>query len=240
VRPRLLVLRSGERPFTAGLVPGLDLLERRTHDLTTLSPASPIAPFDLVLFTSGAAVERFLARGDLAPLLERSGVYGVGPATARILRGRGVASVRDGGGSARALLECLPEDLVGSRVLLPRGDDADNDLPAGLEARGAEVVTLTLYRKKRLPYDPALDEAIASRPPAAFFATSPDAARWLFDGMSRESAARLRRTPAIALGPPTAYALSENGVERVEIARPATFESAARLAVRLAGGPPAT
>jgi uroporphyrinogen-III synthase len=92
----------------------------------------------------------------------------------------------------------------------------------------------------RLPYDPSLDDAIASRPPAAFFATSPDAARWLFEGMSRESAARLRSTPAIALGPPTASALSENGVERVEIARPATFESAARLAVRLAGDPPAT
>ena len=234
------MLRSGERPFTAGLVPGLDLLEKRTHDFETLSPESPSAPFDLILFTSGAAVERFFARGDLAPLVERSGVYAVGPATAGILRRRGVASVRDGGGSARALLECLPEDLAGSRVLLPRGDDADDDLPAGLEARGADVETLTLYRKTRLPYDPSLDDALARRPPAAFFATSPDAARWLFDGTSRESAARLRSTPAIALGPPTASALSENGVVRVEIARPATFESAARLAVRLAGDPPAT
>ena len=234
------MLRSGERPFSAGLVPELDLLEKRTHEFETLSPERPTAPFDLVLFTSGAAVERFFARGDLAPFVERSGVYAVGPATAEALRGRGVASVRDGGGSARALLESLPADLAGSRVLLPGGDDGDDSLPAGLGTRGAAVVTLTLYRKTRLPYDPALDAAIATRPPAAFFATSPDAARWLFDGASPESAASLRRTPAIALGPLTASALSESGVERVEIARPATFEAASRLAVRLAADPPAT
>lgn len=239
MRPRLFVLRSGERPFAADLAPELDLVERRTHEFETLSPQAPRGDFDLVLFTSAAAVRRFLARADLAAFARRAGVHAVGPATAEILRAGGLHAV-EGGGSARSLLESLPADLAGSSVLVPRGEDADDDLTAGLAARGAAVVPLTLYRKTRLPWDPALDAAIASFPPAVFFATSPEAARWFFDGASREAAAILRRTPAVALGSPTESALVRRGVRRVEIARPPTFESAGRVAVRLAAAPPAT
>lgn len=239
MRPRLLVLRSGERPFSPDLVPELELFETRTHEFETLSPAAPIGSFDRVLFTSGAAVERFFAREDLARLAGRSRVHAVGPATAAILRDRGVAAVEEGGGSARALLESLSTDLGGSRVLLPRGEGADDGLPAGLALRGAAVVTLALYRKTRLRYDAGLDDAIAGRPPAVFFATSPEAARWFFDGASLESTRRLRGIPAIALGLPTESVLSRRGVARIEIALPATFEAASRLAVRLAAAPPA-
>jgi uroporphyrinogen-III synthase len=241
VKPRLLVLRSGERPFSADLVPELDLLEKRTHEFESLAPDAPGGAFDLVLFTSGAAAERFLARESLAACLsERAAVYAVGPATGALLRRRGVAPVREGGGSVRSLLESLPENLVGARVLLPRGEDADDELPRGLAARGAAVVPVTMYRKTSLPYDPALDEVIGSRPPAVFFATSPSAARWFFDGASPESARRLSRIPAIALGQPTEAALLSHGAQRVSIARPPAFESAARLAVRLAAAPSPT
>lgn len=239
MRPRLLVLRSGERPFSPDLVAELDLLEKRTHEFETLSPGAPGGDFEFVVFTSAAAVERFLARKDLADLAKRSRVHAVGPATAEVLRGRGIASVLEGGGSARSLLASLPPGLAGSSVLLPRGEDADDELPIALAERGAAVVPLTLYRKTRLPWDPGLDDAIASHPPAIFFATSPEAARWLFDGASAESAGRLRRTPAVALGSPTHSVLAERGVARIEIASPPTFESAARVAVRLAAAPPA-
>lgn len=234
MKPRILVLRSGERPFSADLVPELDLLEKRTHDFESLAPDAPDGVFDFVLFTSGAAAERFLAREDLAACLsERAGVYAVGPATGELLRRRGVAPVREGGGSVRSLLENLPEKLAGVRVLLPRGEDADDELPRSLAARGAAVVPVTLYRKTPLRYDPALDEAIGSRPPAVFFATSPAAARWFFDGAS-PAARQVCRVPAIALGESTREALASHGATRVEIARPPTFESASRLAVRLA------
>ncbi len=241
MKPRILVLRSGERPFSADLVPELDLLEKRTHGFESLAPDAPGGVFDLALFTSGAAAERFLSREDLVALLsERAGVYAVGPATGELLRRRGVASVREGGGSVRSLLEDLPENLAGVRVLLPRGEDADDELPSSLAARGATVVPVMLYRKTPLRYDPGLDEAIGERPPAVFFATSPSAARWFFDGASPESARRLRRTPAIALGEPTEAALVSQGTERVSIARPPTFKSAARLAVLLAAAGSAT
>lgn len=241
MKPLLLVLRSGERPFPPELVPGLDLVERRTHDFETLAPPSPEGVFDLVLFTSGSAVRRFLSREDLAARLGGGvGVYAVGPATGELLREGGVAAVREAGGSARALLETLSGDLAGVRILLPRGADADDELPRGLGARGAAVVPLTLYRKTPVKYDPALDEALGSRPPAVFLTTSPSAAAWLFAGASAESARRLCRTAAIALGEPTREALASRGVQRVEIARPPTFESAAGLAVRLAAAVAAT
>ena len=241
MKPLLLVLRSGERPFPPALVPGLDLVERRTHDFETLAPPSPEGEFDLVLFTSGSAVRRFLSREDLAARLAGGArVYAVGPATAELLREGGVAGVREAGGSARALLETMAGALAGVRVLLPRGEDADDALPRGLAQRGAAVLPLTLYRKTPLDYDPTLDEALGGRPPAVFLTTSPSAAAWLFAGASAESARRLRRTAAIALGRPTREALVSRGVQRVEIARPPTFESAALLAVRLAAAGGAT
>lgn len=241
MKPRFLVLRSGERPFSADLVRELDLLEKRTHDFESREAENPRGDFDLVLFTSAAAVERFLAREDFAARLSgRATVHAVGPATAELLRRGGFDTVREGGGSVRSLLESLPESLAGTRVLLPRGEDADDELPRGLAERGATVVPLTLYRKTPVPYDAALDEVIATRPPALFFATSPSAARWLFDRVSPESARRLRAIPAIALGLPTEAVLLSCGAKRVSIARPPTFESAGRLAVRLAAaGPPA-
>lgn len=241
MKPALLVLRSGESPFPADLVPGLDLVERRTHDFETVASEAPPGVFDLVLFTSGAAVRRFLSRTELAALLTGGvRVFAVGPATGELLTARGVAAVREGGGSVRSLLETLPVQLAGLRILLPRGEDADDELPRGLATRGASVVPLTLYRKSPRPHDPALDEVIEKRPPAVYFPTSPSAARWLFSGASAESARQLRRTAAIALGEPTRAALVSCGAERVELARPPTFESAARLAIRLAATAPAT
>ncbi|MEO8348904.1 MAG: uroporphyrinogen-III synthase [Acidobacteriota bacterium] len=240
MKPRFLVLRSGERPFSADLVPELDLLEVRTHDFESLEPDGPAGDFDLVLFTSAPAVERFLVRDQLTGRVGgRTTVYAVGPATAELLRRGGIATVHDGGGSVRSLLENLPKDLAGARVLFPRGEDADDELPRELAARGAGVVTVTLYRKTPVPYDAALDGEIASRPPAVFFATSSSAARWFFDGASPDSAGQLRAIPAVALGEPTEAAFVSYGVERVEIVRPPTFESAARLAVRLAAAGPA-
>lgn len=240
MNPLLLVLRSGERPFVPALAPGMDVLEKRTHDFSSLFPEAPVGVFDMVLFTSGAAVRRFFSREDLVSRLGGAAIHAVGPSTGAVLRGQGVANVRDGGGSARSLLETLPDELAGVRVLLPRGDDAGGELPRGLEARGAAVVPLALYRKAPLAYDTALDAAIAARPPAVWFATSPAAARWFFEGASPESAERVRRTPAVALGRPTGSALASLGVERVSIARPATFESAGRLAARLAAALPPT
>lgn len=119
-------------------------------------------------------------------------------------------------------------------MLLLRGEDADDALPRGLAARGAQVVPVTLYRKTPVARDAVLDEEIASRPVAVCFPTSPSAARWFYESAAPESVRRMSPIPAIALGEPTRATLVSYGVKRVEIARPPTFDSAARLALRLA------
>jgi uroporphyrinogen-III synthase len=237
VKPRLLVVRSGERPFPPELVPALEVVERVTHTIETLHPAPELVSgrFDMVIVTSRATADRLLSRPDLLARLSGSGgAFAVGPATAERLRSELPIEVEEGGGSTRSLLERIPANLAGRRALLPRGDDASGELARELETRGAEVVSLTLYRKIARAYDDSLDPIIVAADLAAFFATSPAAARWLFDGASPEAQDRLRETPGIALGDSTAEALASRRVSRVEIAEPPTFEGVAAVARDLA------
>jgi uroporphyrinogen-III synthase len=231
----LLVVRSGERPFPPELVPALEVVERVTHTIETLHPAPELVSgrFDMVIVTSRATADRLLARPDLLARLS-GGAFAVGPATAERLRSELPIEVEEGGGSTRSLLERIPANLTGRRALLPRGDDASGELARELEARGAEVVPLTLYRKIARAYDDSLDPMLVAADLAAFFATSPAAARWLFDGASPEAQDRLRETPGIALGDSTAEALASRRVSRVEIAEPPTFEGVAAVARDLA------
>ena len=240
--PTLLVVRSGERRFPAPSDGGLEVVERVSHRIEDLSPDSDrfSGPFDLAILVSRAAVERLFGRADLADLVARlpNRLIAVGPATAASLRARVRPSVavEEGGGSAARLLERLPSEMRGSRVLLPRGADSSGELPRELEARGAEVVLLTLYRKIAMPYDRRLDSEIVARRFVAFCATSPSAARWLLTNAAPDACEDLRGTPAIVLGKPTESELARHGVRRIEIAEPPTFESAARRAVSLAAG----
>ena len=109
----------------------------------------------------------------------------------------------------------LPLDLSGSRVLLPRGEDADDALAREIARRGGAVVAVPLYRKVPRPYDPAIDGLVTETGIAVFCATSPSAARWLFDGVSPRARALLRQVPAAVLGESTREELAGRGVARV-------------------------
>jgi uroporphyrinogen-III synthase len=237
VKPRLLIVRSGERAFPSELVPGLEVVERVSHAIETLPGESLTGPFDLAIFTSRPAADRFLAREDLLSTLPGR-VLAVGPATAERFRSGLSVDVEEGGGSVRRMLETLPRNLSGTRVLLPRGEDADPELARELADRGAEVVSLVLYRKVALPYDPELDRTIAAASLVAFCPTSPLAARWLLDRADPAASARLARTIAIALGDATRKALRARRVVRIEVAEPPTFETVARIAAELGGRGP--
>jgi uroporphyrinogen-III synthase len=233
VKLRFLVVRSGERPFPSELVPDLDVVERVSHSIETLAAGSVSGSFDLAIFTSRPAADRFLARDDLLSTLPGR-VLAVGPATAERFRSGLSVDVEEGGGSVRRMLQKLPRSLSNTRVLLPRGEDANPELERELADRGAEVVSLVLYRKVALPYDRELDQSIATASLVAFCATSPSAARWLFGGAGEKAQEYLRRTPAIALGRATRGTIAASRVSRVEIAQPPTFERVARIAAGLA------
>jgi uroporphyrinogen-III synthase len=236
VRPRFLVVRSGGRPFPAELVPDLEIVDRSSHEIVPLDPDPELLEgrYDIAIVTSRTAVERLAELENLRSLVAGRWIA-VGPATADLLRAIVGSAVEDGGGSARRVLERLPPRLEGSRVLLPRGEDANEELADEIGRRGGDVVRLLLYRKVPRRYDSALDALITGTGIASFCPTSPAATRWLFDGASREAAATLRRTVAVALGNSTRDELLLQGATHVEVVDPPTFESAARRAAALAG-----
>ena len=226
MRRAFLFVRSGERPFPASLLPGWDVFEGVSHSIETVDPPPASGTFDLVIVTSRAGADRFVTRPERTSA-GSARVIAVGPATAAGLRAKIDRDVEDGGGSARRVLDRLPADLGGRRVLLPRGSDASDELPRALSARGADVVPLVVYRKRIRPYDGTLDTVVESGRVHVFCATSPSAARWLLDGASPEARKRLLSTTAIALGESTSRTLSAFGVARVEIAELPTLETVA-------------
>jgi len=240
-RPRVLVVRSGARPFAdRGADPGLEIVERVTHQIVSVTlPADAFAePADYVVFTSVTTVERLFTddavRADLLRCLGSGQVVSVGSATAASLRERGVSSAIVGAGSGEAILSRLPADLDGRRILMPCGEDAGIRLPETLVARGARVTRLDVYRKIPAPADPALDREILKRPFAAFCATSPAAAAWLFSERTEPAAQRLRETPAVVLGPSTRRSLETRRVARICTTSEPRFPAAAALLGMLA------
>lgn len=240
-RPRVLVVRSGANPFApVGESAAVEVVEKVSHSIEPVTPPEDEepGPADLVIFTSQVAVERVAAdpllSGLRAAARQASRVAAVGPATAEALRRRGIEPHWVAAGSSEALLEQLPTSLDGWRVLLPCGEDAPPDLAQYLRLRGARVDRLVVYRKAARSRDRDLEREILERPFAAFCATSPSAAGWLFDGLEESAAERLRRTPAVVLGRFTRRFLEAHGVDRIVVAADARFASARRLLEQLA------
>jgi uroporphyrinogen-III synthase len=240
---RVLVVRSGENalPF-APEMEGLEIVEKLSHQIVPLDP--PLDAFDeaadLAVFTSQIAVRRVTEepalRGRFAVAIRRGQIAAVGPATAEALAEAGFPPAIVAQGSAENVLEQIPGRLEGLRVLLPRGEDASEELREGLIHRGARVAPVVLYRKVPRPADLEIGREIVERPFAAFCATSPAAARWLLEGLPAAALARLKKTPAVVLGRFTARFLDSHGVERIEISPEATFGAAAELLAALARG----
>jgi uroporphyrinogen-III synthase len=242
-RPRVLVVRSGEKPFLdAAGEPRVEVVEHVSHDVAPVEPDARRldGPFDLVLFTSRSAVAHgFEGRSGIAlrSLVGTARRGAVGVATAAALRAAGLAPEIVAAGSAEALLAALPTRLDGVRVLLPCGEDASPDLPSGLADRGARVSRCVVYRKVERPPDGALTAELLGSGFAAFCATSPAAARWLFRSAGPAGAPALRVIPAVVLGKATGAFLRRGGVDRVEVSSKPRFSEALALLEALACPP---
>ena len=242
--PRVLVVRSGANPFVSvGPSPLVEVVEIVSHEILPVNP-SPDGfdeRVDLAVFTSQVAVERLREDPALAARFRASAeaatIAAVGPVTAEALAEMGLSPGLVAEGSGEALLERLPPRLDGRRVLHLCGEDAAPDLADGLHRRGAHVESVVIYRKAARPRDARLARDIVDRPFAAFCATSPSAASWLFDGLPPQAAARLRATPAVVLGRFTRRMLEAHGVERVETTPQPRFPAALKLLEELAAPP---
>ena len=101
--------------------------------------------YQWLLFTSANAVDQFMSRmKGVRPAIP---IAVVGSATAGRLLDYGLeAALIPREFRAEGLLEALPENLVGTRILFPRAEVAREVLPEELCRRGATLDIVTVYR----------------------------------------------------------------------------------------------
>jgi uroporphyrinogen-III synthase len=186
--------------------------------------------FDWVMFTSAYGVRAVVARSArFGRNLAKSGappyIAVVGPATKQKAEDAGFFiehMARSHVGIA--LADELADRLRGKRVLLPRSDRANPDLPVALRRLGAKVTEIIAYRTLR-PSDADQDHIarIAKGEADAILFFSPSAVQSFVELVGRERLAALQNRVAMtAIGPVTAKALREASVQRIVIAAEAT------------------
>jgi uroporphyrinogen-III synthase len=186
--------------------------------------------FGWVIFTSGQAVRAVAARSErlgnpLTQAASKSRIAAVGPVSAEAVRQVGlpveyVAKNHHG----VALANELGERLRGQRVLLPRSDRANPELPAALSGYGAQVTEVIAYRNL-IPG--AVDKQnlgkIAAGEADAILFFSPSAVQHFGELLGSERLFALEDKIAItAVGPVTANALRQAKVERMVVAADTT------------------
>ena len=197
------------------------------EDFTALDAAiAQIDQFSWIIFTSAQAVRAVVKRrGELKNVMNWTGGHmraaAVGPVSAEAAREAGfsvefVAETHTGA----ALAEEMGDRLRGTKVLLPRSDRANPDLPPALKLRGAEVTEVVAYRTLRpTEIDQRKLQQIADGEADAILFFSPSAVRHFAELFGSEQLRTLQDKLAIAaVGPVTANALSESGVIRMVVA----------------------
>jgi len=182
-----------------------------------------IETFDWVFFTSVNAVQAVERRGNelqrgLGGAVKLPRAAAVGPVTADAAEAAGfsveyVAADHSGAGLARE----LREELRSKKVLLPRSDRANPELPAALRRYGALVTDVVAYRN--LPPSTTdreqLRETLRDGVDSILF-YSPSAVENFLELLGPERLGTLQgRVLMVAIGPTTANALSAGGIQRI-------------------------
>jgi uroporphyrinogen-III synthase len=193
--------------------------------------------YDWIVFTSRNAVNGFTDRARLlgvpiAPSPRRL-IGAVGPSTALALRERGIQIVcLTEGSTARELGAALASSKIeGKRVLLPRGNLARTDLQEELEAAGAQVDAVIVYRTVAPgASDSHALTALVSHQIDTIVLASPSALHNLVSMLGGDPA--MLETVALAcIGPTTASAVSSVGLHPAIVAPHPTAISVAEAMV---------
>ena len=191
--------------------------------------------FDWVMFTSAYAVQAVLAR---AKRLGRELAKGAPPAIAVVgpaTRGKAVEAGFAVAHMAQshvgvALADELGTRLRGKKILLPRSDRANPDLPSALIAAGAKVTEVVAYRTLRTAEadQERLARVVRGEVDAILF-FSPSAVQSFLEAAGRKQFEALQSRVAIAaIGPVTARALRGSGLTQIVVAEEATADSVVR------------
>ncbi len=189
--------------------------------------------YDWLILTSAQTVRAVMQRAEdlQQPLFatnSRLQVACVGPVSADSARKAKlavayVAATHNG----VALANELGSKLHGAKVLLPRSDRANPDLPAALKRFGAQVTEVIAYRTLR-PSEADRDglEKIVNGQADAILFFSPSAVQHFAELVGAEQLRQIQDKLAItAVGPVTANALQRAGMQRVVVAADTTAAS---------------
>ena len=206
-----------------------------------------VGTYDWVVFTSANAVRALVERADAIGVARedvgKRRLAAVGPATAAMLAGAVrepdlVPAVR----TAQALGHEL-EGLENARLLLPRGDLADDVLPATLRAGGAFVDEVVVYRTVPGEGVQAIIAGLRDSTIDALLFASASAVRFVSDALG-PSQVRGTSGPAIApssviacVGPVTADAARAAGFSNVIVADDASQQELIECVARWFAGP---
>jgi uroporphyrinogen III methyltransferase/synthase len=228
---RVLVTRTREQASELSRLleaQGAEAVELPTIEIVEAGDAGEIgatidemraSAYTWAVFTSPNAIAIFMRhlreRGLDARAFGRARIAAIGPGTAAALDRAGlVADLVPAEYVAEGLVAAFERrNLRGARILLPRAAGARDTLPDGLRAKGARVDELPLYRAA-VPRDPdaeGLRRLRAGEIDVVTFASS-SAVRNLAQMLGGDLAP-LRRARIAAIGPVTAAAVRDAGLE---------------------------
>lgn len=204
------------------------------EDFASLDEAiASVGQFDWMILTSAQAVWALVKRSEalkrpLIPTGSRMRIAYVGPVSAEAGRRAGlrvdhIAQTHNG----VALAEELGSRLQGLKVVLPRSDRGNSDLPAALKRHGARVTDVIAYRTLRpTSVERQSLRKIAAGEADAILFFSPSAVQHFVELFGGEQSRALQEKLAItAVGPVTANALREAGILRTVTAGDTTASS---------------
>lgn len=129
-----------------------------------------------------------------------------GPGTAAIFNSFNIDTLMpEADFSAQGLLEMMPGDLTGAKMLRIRSEEAGPELAAALKARGAKVKDLPIYRTC------PVEDPVVPPHDLVFLASASAAKAWLASGAPRQQ-------HVLAMGNPTARVLRDAGIEPATVA----------------------
>jgi len=211
-----LLRREGAVPVE---LPALEMVPVATDEqLETMAASLAARRYNWCLFTSTNAVDFVFG------YLERSGrdsrvfagckLAALGSATTAALAARGLrADLTASEFTSAGLLEAMPIDIGGARVLLPRAEGGSEELYGSLKVRGANVEELVLYESAvpEAPDPEMLRVVREGRIDAVTFASSSSVRN--LKTLLGDDFARLDDAVVACIGPVTAKTAREAGLE---------------------------
>jgi uroporphyrinogen III methyltransferase / synthase len=211
-----LLRREGAIPVE---LPAVEMVPVATNEqLETMATSLASRRYNWCLFTSTNSVDFVF------DYLQRSGrdsrvfagckLAALGSATATALASHGLrADLTASEFTSAGLLEAMPIDIGGARVLLPRAEGGSEELYGGLRVRGANVEELVLYESAvpDAPDPETLSAVRQGRIDAVTFASSSSVRN--LKTLVGDDFARLNEAVVACIGPLTAKTAREEGLD---------------------------